>query len=550
MIRPNIELPIVPSNRSGLQASTLCRDRCTESGDILSLEEIESQVHDFEITERKRLGLEPEEAKHWHDPNPQAFRREQRAETTIFIGGLTLAHDQLIQAGLRALGYRINVLDCPDNDALRLGKEFGNRGQCNPTYFTVGNLIKHLIYLRDVEKVPVAEIIEKNLFLTAGACGPCRFGTYVTEYRKALRDAGFDGFRVMFFQQTGGLKQATGEDCGLEFNPRFFIQVVKAIIAGDVINAMGYRIRPYETQSGRTDEVIEQCRQIVSEAFVNRRSIVRALQRCRRLFRSIEVDRLQPKPKVMIIGEFWAMTTEGDGNYHLQSFLEQQGAEVDVQLVSAWLLYMIWQGRRDTHRRMTLRGEDEALKGLAGKNPAYRLRQLWLADKAFRSVFRSFAWAIGLRGYRLPDMEAIADLAKDYYDHELRGGEGHMEVGKLIQAVTKKKSHMVVSVKPFGCMPSSGVSDGIQSMVQAHFPDAVFCPVETTGDGAVNFQSRVLMYLFKARRNAKLEFEQALSATGLTEAELRQRQSLRHNNAVNYPPHRLAGTAANHVLSY
>ena len=26
----------------------------------------------------------------------------------------------------------------PDNDALRYGKEFGNRGQCNPTYFTVG----------------------------------------------------------------------------------------------------------------------------------------------------------------------------------------------------------------------------------------------------------------------------------------------------------------------------------------------------------------------------------------------------------------------------
>ena len=45
------------------------------------------------------------------------------------------------------------------------------------------------------------------VFLTAGACGPCRFGMYVTEYRKALRDAGFDGFRVMLFQQTGGLSR-------------------------------------------------------------------------------------------------------------------------------------------------------------------------------------------------------------------------------------------------------------------------------------------------------------------------------------------------------
>jgi hypothetical protein len=63
---------------------------------------------------------------------------------------------------------------------------------------------------------------------------------------------------------------------------------------------------------------------------------------------AVKVDKLRPKPKVGIIGEFWAMTTEGDGNYGLQRFLESEGAEVDIQLVAAWLLYMIWQGRYDT----------------------------------------------------------------------------------------------------------------------------------------------------------------------------------------------------------
>ena len=82
----------------------------------------------------------------------------------------------------------------------------------NPTYFTVGNLVKYLITLRDKHGMTSKEIVDKYVFLTAGACGPCRFGMYVTEYRKALRDAGFDGFRVVLFQQTGGLKQATGEE--------------------------------------------------------------------------------------------------------------------------------------------------------------------------------------------------------------------------------------------------------------------------------------------------------------------------------------------------
>ncbi len=32
------------------------------------------------------------------------------------------------------------------------------------------------------------------------------------------------------------------------------------------------------------------------------------------------------------------MTTEGDGNYGLQKFLEQEGAECDIQPVTAWIL--------------------------------------------------------------------------------------------------------------------------------------------------------------------------------------------------------------------
>jgi predicted nucleotide-binding protein (sugar kinase/HSP70/actin superfamily) len=66
---------------------------------------------------------------------------------------------------------------------------------------------------------------------------------------------------------------------------------------------------------------------------------------------AVKVDRTRAKPRVAIIGEFWAMTTEGDGNYGLQRFLEAEGAEPDIQLVTAWLLYMIWQGRFDTAER-------------------------------------------------------------------------------------------------------------------------------------------------------------------------------------------------------
>src|SRR5207248_7398396 len=121
----------------------------------------------------------------------------QRKHVTLLIGGLTIAHDFLIEGGLKGIGYNVQMLDCPDTNAFQAGKEFGNRGQCNPTYFTVGNLVQYLIALRDKKGLSTKHIIDNYIFLTAGACGPCRFGMYVTEYRKALRDAGFDGFRVL-----------------------------------------------------------------------------------------------------------------------------------------------------------------------------------------------------------------------------------------------------------------------------------------------------------------------------------------------------------------
>jgi predicted nucleotide-binding protein (sugar kinase/HSP70/actin superfamily) len=522
----------------------------TTPPEVLDFDEIEAELKAFEDAERRRLGLHQDPVEHWVDANPQTFTKAERAHTTILFGGLTMAHDQLVRAALSGLGYDMQPLDVPDTESLRYGKEFGNRAQCNPTYFTVGNLVKHLVQLRDREGMAVEEIIRTRVFFTAGACGPCRFGTYVTEYRKALRDAGFDGFRVLLFQQQGGLRQATGDDAGLDFSPRFFLTLLKALLAGDVLNLIGYRIRPYELEPGSTDRALEGCKRILSDAFLRRRSLLRALWRSRRLLARVGVNRLQPKPKVSIIGEFWAMTTEGDGNYRLQRFLEAEGAEVDIQPITNWLLYNIWEHTWDTKQRMTLRSEDGGNFGLKGTNPRKKLALLALAGASLRAAFGVYAKVIGLGRYHLSDMDEIATISHQYYDNHLRGGEGHMEVGKLIQAVEQRKSHMMISVKPFGCMPSSGVSDGVQSLVTARHADAIFCAIETTGDGAVNVQSRVLMYLFKARQKAQQEYEALRQASGRSQQDLEDLAHRRgYARALFYPAHKVAGTASNLLVA-
>jgi predicted nucleotide-binding protein (sugar kinase/HSP70/actin superfamily) len=513
--------------------------------------DIDAELKKFETEEKARLGLA--EPKQWiEDMVGLGFTTSQKSKITMLIGGLTIAHDFLIEGALKGLDYNVQMLDAPTTEGFQAGKEFGNRGQCNPTYFTVGNLVQYLITLRDKHGMSAKDIVDKYIFLTAGACGPCRFGMYVTEYRKALRDAGFDGFRVMLFQQTGGMKQATGEASGLDLGPAFFWALAKGMFVGDVINAMGYRIRPYEVEAGATNKAIEESKRIIYAALAQKTNIMNAIWKCKPLFQSVKVDRTIVKPKVSIIGEFWAMTTEGDGNYQLQAFLEQEGAECDIQLVAAWVLYMLWESRHDTLDRQDLRAPDKAKYGLAEAGPwgvAQRLLGTFAGELAVRGLFQTFAHTMGLYGYHLPDMEKIAEISHEYYNNDLRGGEGHMEVGKLIMNVTQAKAHMTLSVKPFGCMPSAGVSDGVQSAITEKFPGTIYCPVETSGDGRVNFYSRVQMYLFKAKMAAQNEFTRVCNENGVTREQIQAFLTANptYGDSLHRAPHSHNGTAADYV---
>ncbi len=539
-----------------------------------------------------------ETVEHWYDKVPQHFSEDQRTTTTLLFAGLTVAHDRFIEAALQGLGYRIKALACPDNKALNLGKEFGNRGQCNPTYYTVGNLLKYLQKLRDVEGLSTAEIIESYIFITANSCGPCRFGMYATEYRKALRDAGFEGFRVLLFQQTDGfvttpddktetpvfnpklfsrvvitgivgktlrclgfqVRSLRPEKHGaihkdkdsakaLIFTPKFFVRVIVAAAAGDVLNALGYRIRPFEIEPGATDRALEQCQQTVCDALLHNRSVLRALYRCRKRLNRIQVDRTRIKPRVSIIGEFWAMTTEGEGNYHLQRFLESEGAEVVIQPLTAWLLYLIWERRFDLKRREMLKGADAGYNGLRGINIARLRLNLWAADKALLALFSLFSRVIGLKDHHIPDMDKLAELSHRYYDNHLRGGEGHMEVGKVIYNALHNHVNMIISVKPFGCMPSSGISDGIQTLISEIYPKTLFLPIETTGDGAINAYSRIQMQLFRARQVATKETHDAYAAYGIEDGAVQAfvKRRPKMTRALYRSAHRAGSSSADFV---
>ncbi len=543
----------------------------------------------------REAGLDAAPVVHYRRPVERPFTAAERDRVTILVGGLTWKHDRLIKAVFEGSGYRCENLPTPDAAACQLGRMYGNVGQCNPTYFTAGSLIRYLLDL-EASDLSREEIVDRYVFFTSGSCGPCRFGMYESEYRLALANAGFDGFRVLLFQQNDGMKATSGEP-GLKFTVDFGLNALNAFLFGDALHDLIHQIRPYEVTPGATqaalgdvvddlvrlvrDEPRFEIREQVAPWFARFLTVHRlprytvdaigkisrhlygrgrrdALARGRERLDGVEVDRLRVKPVVKVVGEFWAQTTEGDGNFDMFAFLEQEGAQVLVDPIGNWVLYLLHQRRLNA----------AAVRAVACARAVPWWRHVparLAADLRYRR--QAFVWGLGealwsrqydrvgraLGGLAHPAVpqRALARLAHPFYHQLARGGEGHLEVGKSIYYTTEHLCHMVLSLKPFGCMPSTQ-SDGVHAAVVARHPDMIFLSIETSGEGSVEAHSRVQMALGEARARARREFDEALARTGRRLNDIRD--YVASHPALRRPFYRVprrrgvVGTAANFVL--
>jgi hypothetical protein len=169
--------------------------------------------------------------------------------------------------------------------------------------------------------------------------------------------------------------------------------------------------------------------------------------------------------------------------------------------------------------------------------------------KHFGEILYTFYRAImNMKPQGFPAMGLLDRYSEGYYEKRLIAGEGHLEVTKHIYMVRHAKAHMMISVKPFGCMPST-ISDGVQAKVVSDLADTVFIPIETTGDGEVLVKSRVQMKLQEAKEKAREELQRVLDSYGVTLEEVRAYAEKRPelSNAMRPIPHQrgVVGTAAN-----
>ena len=229
-----------------------------------------------------------------------------------------------------------------------------------------------------------------------------------------------------------------------------------------------------------------------------------------------------------------------------------------VEPIATWVAYLMYQAKAHAKAKWPVTRPYRTpkwyqLKKQLANQMSLRKKLMGIAvgEKMWNYLYHRTTENLGGITHHLVPQTELAEMAHPFYNQFARGGEGHLEVGKNVYYTVHKLCHMVLALKPFGCMPSSQ-SDGVQSAVINKFKDMIFLPVETSGEGEVNAHSRVQMALGEAKMKAKLEFEETLKSTGKTLDDIRSyiAEHPELKRPFYHVPHveGVAGTAAQFIL--
>ncbi len=183
------------------------------------------------MEERDRDGYISEKKRYSFKKVP--FTEEMRQRHTILAPQMSPIHFQFLGPAFREAGYNLEILPSVDRDAVDEGLKHVNNDACYPSILTTGQLIEAL-------KSGRYNLNNTSLIISQTG-GGCRATNYIGFIRKAIRDAGFDNIPVISLNALG-----------LEGNPGFKLsggllnKVLIALVYGDLLMRVLYRVRPYE----------------------------------------------------------------------------------------------------------------------------------------------------------------------------------------------------------------------------------------------------------------------------------------------------------------
>ena len=401
------------------------------------------------------------------------FTADCKETHTILAPQMSPIHFELLEAVFRAYGYRLVIPKTLERNAIDVGLRYVNNDMCYPAIVVIGQMLSVLRSgAIDADKTAVM------LFQT---CGACRATNYLNLMREALKDAGYGQVPVFAFM---GRESETDD---FVMTRSCYMDIVKAVVYGDLLMRVKNRVKPYEMEPGSTERLYEKWMARVKEELSNG-NYFKYRHNLRQIvhdFDSLPIHDNLWKPKVGVVGEI-LVKYHPAANNHIEELLYDEGAEVVMPDLLNFMEYMAYD---DIVKRKLLAGT--------------RINR-WKAELSIQMLeFFRQPMAEALRQSRRFEspstIKELAELASRQVSLGNMAGEGWFLTGEMMELAERGVPN-IVCLQPFGCLPNHITGKGVMHALRKRYPDSNIVALDCdAGASEVNQVNRIKLMLSVAR---------------------------------------------------
>ena len=396
---------------------------------------------------------------------------------TILAPQMSPIHFDILEPVFRKHGFNIVILRNDDRRAVDIGLKFVNNDACFPSITVVGQIMQAVLSGEyDTDKLAV-------IMTQTGGC--CRASNYVAFIRRALEKAGLSHIPVISLNANGMEKNE-----GFKLPAGLLMEMLQAVVYGDLLMRCLYRVRPYEIHKGSADALHSHWQSKCIKALTSKHSGRQYKRICREIvedFDNLPIHEGRKKPRVGVVGEILVKYMPLANN-HLVELLEKEGAEAVVPDLMDFLNYSVYNGKYKSE-----------FLGESRKND-------FVADTAVKLIRKIRKPALdALKNSKRFDasmpIEEIAEQTKPFLSIGNQSGEGWFLTGEMVELI-KTGVPNIVCIQPFACLPNHVVGKGVIKRLKAEFPQANIAAVDyDPGASEVNQLNRIKLMLSAAKDN-------------------------------------------------
>ena len=416
------------------------------------------------------------------DPYPVKFSRRDKKERLVLIPNVSHAFCRVMSAAMGKDGLRTVPLEVGREEAIRLGKQYVHNDICFPAQVVIGEALAALRSGKyDLDHVAVA---------MAKYVGDCRLTHYSALLRKALDDAGFAQVPIV----TNDGEDSHDQHPGYRMSLAASMRIAFALPMIDVLEELLRKIRPYETVPGSANKAFEQAMDLLIGGLERQgiRGAEKGFRRAVQVMKGVEYDRSNPRPTVLIVGEYLLNFHPG-ANHDIEDYLEKNGFEI----IEARMTDVI---------RKLYYNKDTQIKEYHVHKPMGEKAWYATADAIFEAAHAmtdriAREHPLYERATRLPELVRASD---PIIHHTFDAGEGVLIPAEILHHAKEGCRNFII-LQPFGCLPNHVVGRGVAKRLKEMYPDAQILPLDYDPDVSfANLENRLQMLIMteKAKQQA------------------------------------------------